>query len=244
LRDGTQVGARRIGLASLLLITALAIAGCQQLYWRKPGADALAFTTDHRDCLGRAGVDVGGDRVLVNLDVYRACLRMHGWKRESATGSGSGRYRGLEDEGPVPRDAPPEGLARTAPSDASAAIRPGGPWILGTWVGAVRMHGVKNDVTRFDFVERNDGIAWTLTREAVVAGRSLRSWASGRVVSVTDDQVDLSGAYDRSEPPQLEGTAFAGTLRRSGEGLVGNILGSPQQVFPIKLRRVNPGERR
>jgi hypothetical protein len=229
-------------LGAVLLLSALAIAGCQH-YWRKSGADPLAFAADHRDCLGRAGVDVGGDRVLVNLDVYQACLRMHGWKRERATG-GSGRYRGLEDEGPVPRDALPEEIARNAPTDTSAAIRPGGPWIVGTWVGTVRMRGVKNDTTRLDFVERGDGIAWTLTREAVIAGRPVRSWASGRVVSVTDDQVDLSGAYDRSDPPQLEGTAFAATLRRSSDGLEGNIVGSQQQVLPVKLRRAGPRERR
>jgi hypothetical protein len=239
--SGTRAATSLVRPGAVLLLSALAIAGCQS-YWRKPGADDLAFAADHRDCLGRAGVDVGGDRVLVDLDVYRACLRMHGWKR--GTGGGSGRYRGLENEGPVPRDALPEEVARNAPTGTSAAVRPGGPWVVGTWVGAVRMRGVKKDSTRLDFVERGDGIAWTLTREAVIAGRAVRSWASGRVVSVTDDQVDLSGTYDRSEPPQLEGTAFAATLRRNAEGLEGNILGSQQQVLPVKLRRAGPRERR
>ncbi len=79
----------RKSTAGLVLACVLALTGCQ-LYWRKPGADAGTFAADHRDCVGKAGIDVGGDRVLVNLDVYRACLPVHGWQRESASGAGGG----------------------------------------------------------------------------------------------------------------------------------------------------------
>jgi hypothetical protein len=46
---------------------------------------------------------VGAGQVLVNLDVYRACLKVHGWSREtgSKASNPTGFYRGLEDSGPI-----------------------------------------------------------------------------------------------------------------------------------------------
>jgi hypothetical protein len=225
------------------LLCALALTGCQ-LYWRKPGADPAAFAADHRDCVGKAGVDVGGERVLVNLDIYRACLRMHGWQRESATGAGSGLYRGLEDEGPVARDAVPGRPPLVTPADPPPPARPGGPWILGAWVGSKEMTGVTDDVTRFDFLERDGGIAWTMTRHTRLNRQQWSLWASGRVVKITDQHVDLIGAYDRSEPPRAEGTSVSGTLRRTSGGLEGNLLGYQQRWLPVNLRRVEQEGRR
>jgi hypothetical protein len=61
------------------------LTGCQ-LYWQKPGANLAAFSVDHRSCVGTAGTVLPGeDRVLVNLDLYRACLRYRGWKRETGS---------------------------------------------------------------------------------------------------------------------------------------------------------------
>jgi hypothetical protein len=99
-------------VASLLL--AVALAGCQ-LYWRKPGADLAAFTADHQTCMAKAGADVGRDQVLVNLDVYRSCLKVHGWTRETGgkAGNPAGFYRGLEDEGPMPRGQMPKQVGET-----------------------------------------------------------------------------------------------------------------------------------
>jgi hypothetical protein len=100
------LGARRlIGLAA----TAVLFTGCQ-LYWLKPGADMSAFTNDHHACVRTAGTPVGtDDKLFVNLDVYRACLRARGWQRETGSkfANPPGYYRGLEDEGPVrPGDVP------------------------------------------------------------------------------------------------------------------------------------------
>ena len=81
----------------------LALAGCQ-LYWLKPRADMPAFTADHQACVKSAGTPMGGeDRVLVNLKVYRVCLRERGWMRETGSSYANlpGYFRGLEDEGPV-----------------------------------------------------------------------------------------------------------------------------------------------
>jgi hypothetical protein len=84
------------------LLCALILTGCQ-LYWRKPGADLAAFTADHHACAAKAGADVGDGHILVNLDVYRGCLQVRGWQRETGSVGANppGFYRGLEDEGPI-----------------------------------------------------------------------------------------------------------------------------------------------
>jgi hypothetical protein len=86
----------------VLLLCAVALAGCQ-LYWIKPGADMAAFTADHHACVKTAGSPVGTDLLLVNLDVYRACLKTRGWQRETGGtyANPPGYFRGLEREGPV-----------------------------------------------------------------------------------------------------------------------------------------------
>jgi hypothetical protein len=96
------------------LLCALLLAGCQ-LYWRKPGANLAAFAADHQTCVGKAGTDVGADQVLVNLDGYRACLKVHGWTRETGgkIGNPAGFYRGLEDEGPIPVGHMPKQVGET-----------------------------------------------------------------------------------------------------------------------------------
>ena len=106
--------ARRTAVGCLL-IGALGVGGCQ-LYWTKPNRQSAAvthFSDDHRECIRTAGVPPGAERVFVNLDLYRACLRAKGWERVSAPqGDVSlGLFRGQEDEGPVnvgdlPQQAP------------------------------------------------------------------------------------------------------------------------------------------
>ena len=106
-------------LATLPLVVALA--GCQ-LYWTKPemqhqGA-AGTFFTDHRECVVIAGTPRGAERVFVNLDIYRACLRSRGWQRVTGAkgGVGPGIFRGQEDEGPVAvGEGPPPTPAMTGP---------------------------------------------------------------------------------------------------------------------------------
>ena len=85
-----------LGLGSILLT------GCQ-LYYTRPGADMAAFTADHQACVKTTGVPPGADKVLVNLDLYRACLRARGWNRETGSkySNPPGFFRGLEHEGPV-----------------------------------------------------------------------------------------------------------------------------------------------
>jgi hypothetical protein len=92
----------------LLALCVLALAGCQ-LYWLKPGADMAAFTTDHQGCVRTAGSPAGPDVVLVNLDLYKACLKSRGWQRETGSSYGNppGYFRGLENEGPVRVDEVP-----------------------------------------------------------------------------------------------------------------------------------------
>jgi hypothetical protein len=105
----TVRGAARLAALGLGVLT---LGGCQ-LYWLKPGADMAAFTADHQSCVKTAGAPVREDWVMVNVDFYRACMRSHGWQRETGSkmGNPAGYYRGQENEGPVrlgdvPRQTP------------------------------------------------------------------------------------------------------------------------------------------
>jgi hypothetical protein len=93
----------------LWLLAMVALTGCQ-LYWTKPGGSLGIFNADHQDCAIAAGRPIqNDDRLLVDLDLYRACLRSRGWERVSGAKGGTppGYMRGLEDEGPVrPGDVP------------------------------------------------------------------------------------------------------------------------------------------
>jgi hypothetical protein len=93
----------------MLVLCLLAMAG-GQLYWLKRGADMNAFTADHQRCVETAGTAMADDRVLVNVAMYKACLRAHDWTRETGSrlGNPPGYYRGLEEEGPVRMTDVPE----------------------------------------------------------------------------------------------------------------------------------------
>jgi hypothetical protein len=212
------VYARKSSLA--VLLWALTLAGCQ-LYWRKPGADEAAFTADHRDCVAKAGVPVSDDRVLVNLEVYRACLRVHGWQRESASGSGPGIYRGLEDEGPVAREAVPVAHSPAPPAPAPvnpapvptlpvpqiAAVPPppAAPAPLHVWApGRWRSVGGTNALV----IERDLRWSW----DSSAGGR----WSGRGSGEIRDGQILLRGWHSTSIPMQLR-------LTREGETLVGEL---------------------
>jgi hypothetical protein len=93
---------RRLVAGLGLALSAVALAGCQ-LYWIKRGATTEAFTADHQACVQTAAVPHLNDQVLVNLDLYRACLRARGWQRETGSTfeNPPGYFRGQENEGPV-----------------------------------------------------------------------------------------------------------------------------------------------
>jgi hypothetical protein len=59
----------------------------------------------------------GDDRLLVNLDLYRACLKAKDWQRVTGAKAGVsiGYFRGQENEGPIrPSDLPAQ--PRVVPS--------------------------------------------------------------------------------------------------------------------------------
>jgi hypothetical protein len=101
---------------AVLLVLTVSLSGCQ-LYWRKPGTDFAAFTADHGACLKTAGAPPGEKIVLVNLDMYRACLKAKGWQREtgSTVSNPPGYYRGLENPGPVTLDHVPQQIPTSTP---------------------------------------------------------------------------------------------------------------------------------
>ena len=77
--------------------------------------DLTAFTADHHACMAKGATDVGRDHVLVNLDVYRACLKVNGWTRQTGAklGNAAGFYRGLEESSAVPRTFMPKQVGDT-----------------------------------------------------------------------------------------------------------------------------------
>jgi hypothetical protein len=101
----------------VLTLSVIALGGCQ-LYWLKPGADMTAFTAEHQACVKLAGTPIVDDRVLVNLDMYRACLKSRGWARETGSkwGNPPGYYRGLEKEGPVALTDVPQQIPTMEPT--------------------------------------------------------------------------------------------------------------------------------
>jgi len=110
---------RMLRIGGLGVVLSLA-AGCQ-LYWTKPAGTLEAFSGDHRACVRTVGAPPGEARVLVNLDMYRACLRARGWERVTASSSATqpGMFRGLEEEGPVGVDEVPQQVPTVAaPSSA------------------------------------------------------------------------------------------------------------------------------
>jgi hypothetical protein len=108
--------------AACRLIGALGVGG-GQLGWAKPDlhpyASVAHFSGDHPECIKTAGGPPGAERVFVNLDLYRACLRAKGWQRVTAARGGValGMFRGQEDEGPVNAgDVPQQAPVMTQPS--------------------------------------------------------------------------------------------------------------------------------
>jgi hypothetical protein len=94
---------------ALLAASLILLAGCQ-LYWTKPGGYLAHFAADHRTCATAAGRPIpGDDRVLVELELYRACLKGKGWKRVTGPQESvpAGYLRGLEEPGPVRPDEVP-----------------------------------------------------------------------------------------------------------------------------------------
>jgi hypothetical protein len=57
------------------------------------------FFGDHKQCVVTAGSPPGAERVYVNLDIYRACLRSKGWKRVGERRAGQHRRRAAADPG-------------------------------------------------------------------------------------------------------------------------------------------------
>jgi hypothetical protein len=70
----------------------------------------------------------GDDRVLVNLDLYRACLKAKYWQRVTGAKAGVpiGYFRGQENEGPIrPSDLPAQ--PRVVPSPPRGQRGSSGP---------------------------------------------------------------------------------------------------------------------
>jgi len=85
---------------SLVVAAAFAIAlgGCAQYYWSRPGASPEQFDRDSRDCAHASAENPTAAALgLVNEPLYRACLAGRGWAREKQwEPPPAGWYRGIE----------------------------------------------------------------------------------------------------------------------------------------------------
>ena len=108
-------------VASLALLVS---AGCGVHYWQRPGADVQDFQEDSRGCVTEAKVPRLG---LEPEQVYRACMRGHGWQRVQAGVPERSQFRGPEDVSDFDNLPPPtEGQGATH-TEAATEIACRGP---------------------------------------------------------------------------------------------------------------------
>ena len=101
--DGAMPKAESVGAGD----KALAI-GVGALIGEAAGAIAFAAGLPDKDRVGREAA--GPDVVLVLPELYRECLKAHGWRRvrDGGNWTAPGLFRGLEREGAVRLDSVPE----------------------------------------------------------------------------------------------------------------------------------------
>jgi hypothetical protein len=100
------------------------------MYWNKPGAGFDQFVADHRICARESATPMprSPDYGMVEKNMFRACMRAHGWRREevmdAAASAEGGWFRGIEDEEVVRLDMIPD---QPGPHPATAPTRPTAP---------------------------------------------------------------------------------------------------------------------
>lgn len=123
-----------------------------------------------------------------------------------------------------------------------------GSWILGTWEGRHIAPTIPEDTTRFEFVDEDGVIKWTMDRKGQIrlrrstpGGDTVQNgeWqASGTVKRISQTAVELEGKYDRSSFPAVVGRAVVYELKGGPDALEGYLVGAQNVHFPISLRRV------
>jgi hypothetical protein len=88
----------RAGVAPLLLLVLLGVAGCARYYWSRPGGDAAQFERDSRECaVAAAETPTAAAYGIVQAPRYRGCLSGKGWTREKQFEPvPAGWFRGVE----------------------------------------------------------------------------------------------------------------------------------------------------
>src|SRR5881628_4243291 len=87
-------GVMRLGLFVLAL--GLLATGCGKHYWEARGADRglAAFMDDSAICAGEARTAKYG---IGDEEIYRACMKAHGWRRVQTPNPTYAQFRGPED---------------------------------------------------------------------------------------------------------------------------------------------------
>src|SRR5947209_7810438 len=87
---------REIAIPGIVVaLLALVVLGCGKHYWVKLDATAADFVRDSRECAEEAYTD----------DHYKSCLQARGYERQERMSRPEHGWRGLSDEGKLPRNA-------------------------------------------------------------------------------------------------------------------------------------------
>ena len=76
-------------------VALLALAGCTQHYWERPGGAAADFERESAACI--ADARQGPLSSDAREQIYRACMRARGWKRVDVAVADDNQFRGPED---------------------------------------------------------------------------------------------------------------------------------------------------
>ena len=91
-----------------VLALALLLGGCGKHYWEAEGRQnrgVSAFMDDSAHCIGEAKAAKYG---IGAEEIYRACMKAHGWRRVQTADPNYGQFRGPEDTDEF--DSPPWAL--------------------------------------------------------------------------------------------------------------------------------------
>ena len=80
-----------------VLALGLLLTGCGKHYWEARGPEVrglTAFMDDSTHCIEEAGTAKYG---IGAEEIYRACMRAHGWRRVQTPNPNDGQFRGPED---------------------------------------------------------------------------------------------------------------------------------------------------
>jgi hypothetical protein len=126
-------------------------------------------------------------------------------------------------------------------NDAAATQRPAPaasrPWVLGRWEGSHQGEAIGMDGTSFLFTLERGQIYWLMRRRTTIRNWTGNLQASGTVVAMTPETLELRGQYDGFSEGRTGGKPIEYSLKREGDQLDGVALGAEGLPFTVSVRR-------